>query len=201
MIYQLEGTGRVDPSPCSPSDLRRVGARLRYFSKRWERLSSSWVNSIIGGYRIPLVGTPVLPEGLPECYGSSDQHGLVTEHVQELLSKQAIYEVAPLAAAHGFTSPLLLVRKKSGQYRPCLDLRFINEKIPYQKFQIEGIKQLRQMLREGDFMTSIDLMDGYLHVPMLGSLKIYYNFHGKVDFIASEPCLLGWLRLLGFLRK
>jgi hypothetical protein len=191
MIVQQERAGGMDPSPCSSphSDLGRVGARLKWFSKRWKFLSSSWINSVLCGYKIPLVGTPIIPRGLPECYGSSSQYGLVQEHVQELLDKNAIYEVDSTVAIHGFTSPLLLVRKKSGQYRPCLDLRYINEKIPYRKFQIESIKQLRQMLREGDFMTSIDLMDGYLHIPIARESQnlLQFSWNGRFYRFQALP--------------
>lgn len=143
-----------------------VGARLQKFYREWHALGSDWASSIIRGYRIPLMGRPFIPKGLPEFYGSTDQYALIDNHVQELLEKEAILPVSIQEGSVGFTSPLLLVKKKSGKFYPCLDLRHINANIPYKKFQLEGIKQLKHMLRKGDFMTSIDLQDGYLHVPI-----------------------------------
>lgn len=173
-----------------------VGARLRNFSKKWDLLGSNWASSIIRGYRIPIMGRPFIPKGLPEFYGSMDQHALIDDHVGELLKKDAVMRVSTQEGADGFTSPLLLVKKKSGKFRPCLDLRHINANIPYQKFQLEGIKQLKHMLREGDFMTSIDLQDGYLHVPIAEeSQKLlqfrwrsqYYRFRALPFGLSSAP--------------
>ena len=71
---------------------------------------------MIQGYRIPLFGAPRVPGGLPEFYGSEGQE-LIDDHVQELLHKRAIYKISDKMAQSGFTSPLLLVKKKNGKQR------------------------------------------------------------------------------------
>lgn len=46
----------------------------------------------------------------------------------------------------------------------------------YKKFQMEGIKHLRTMLRKGDYLTSVDLKDGYLHVPVAKESQRWLQF-------------------------
>lgn len=176
------GGGATTPRLTPPSDSAPVGGRLKIFSNQWRILKSRWSMSVLtNGFKISLLRAPSIPDGLPECYGSGHDT-VVDEHVRELLLKQAIYEITAQQATTGFTSPILLVKKKSGQMRPCLDLRYINAQIPYRKFQLEGLKQLRQMIRPGDFMTSLDLMDGYLHVPIAKESQNLLQFAWKNRF-------------------
>jgi hypothetical protein len=157
-MKHLSRGGRVSGPPLPSSNLP-VGARLRWFARAWGRLGSSFCSSVLSsGYTIPLFSSPVAPGGLPEFYGPRRHFPLLNDHVEELLRKKAIRQVfGAEEVREGFTSPLLLVRKKNGKFRPCLDLRHLNNFVPHQKFKMEGLKQLREMMQEGDFLTSIDL--------------------------------------------
>jgi hypothetical protein len=179
----LRGGPRVSRPPL-PSSPLPVGARLKWFARAWKGLGSTFSTSVLSsGYTIPLLTTPVAPRGQPEFYGPKRHFSLLDDHVEELLRKKAVTRVFGAEEVRaGFTSPLLLVRKKSGKYRPCLDLRHLNKFVPHQKFKMEGLKQLRDMIQEGDFMTSIDLQDGYLHVPVSPASQKYLQFSWKNRF-------------------
>src|SRR5689334_19448586 len=83
---RVESYSRVEASP--------VGGRLRFFTRSWERFGSPWCVSIAQyGYTIPLISEPVIPMGLPECYGPLGSELLIDTHVVELLEKGAIYQV------------------------------------------------------------------------------------------------------------
>ncbi len=51
-----------------------------------------------------------------------------------------------------------------------------------QKFKMENLKHLRQLVKEKDFMTSIDLKDGYLHVPVAGRSQRFLQFRLRNKF-------------------
>ena len=71
----------------------------------------------------------------------------------------------------------------------CMDLRFVNRALPYKKFKMEGLKQLRQMIKKGDYMTSIDLKDDYLHVPIAEESQrlLQFKFNNRFYRFRAMP--------------
>ena len=64
-----------------------------------------------------------------------------------------------------FYSSLFLVPKKSGQMRPVINLRPLNQFLRYQHFKMEGIHVVKDLLRQGDWLTRINLKDVYFSIP------------------------------------
>ena len=64
----------------------------------------------------------------------------------------------------GFVSSLFVVLKKEGGHRPVINLKPLNGLIPYERFKMESIHMLKDLLRKGDYMVKIDLKDAYLTV-------------------------------------
>ena len=60
-----------------------------------------------------------------------------------------------------FVSPMFLVLKKDGGWRLVLDLRHLNEFCEEFKCSYETLKNVRKLAREGDFMFSWDVEDGF----------------------------------------
>ena len=63
-----------------------------------------------------------------------------------------------------FFSRLFLVPKKG--FRPVIDLSFLNKFVENSHFQMESIHCLKSLLQKGDYMTTLDLKDSYLSVPV-----------------------------------
>ena len=84
--------------------------------------------------------------------------------MESLLAKGAIAQVSPNRA--GFFSRLFLVPEKGGTFRPVIDLSFLNKFVENSHFQMENISCLKSLLRKNDFMTTLDLKDAYLSVPV-----------------------------------
>ena len=83
-----------------------------------------------------------------------------------MLKKQAISQVDAHSEWQGFLSSIFLVPKKDGGHRPIINLKKLNEFIPYTHFKMERIHMLKDLLRQGDFMAKIDLKDTYFAVPI-----------------------------------
>ena len=103
----------------------------------------------------------------------------ISGEVQELLRKEAIYEVT--GAAEGFLSSLFAVPKKGNKLRPVVDLRGLNHFVPHEHFKMEGIPMLRDLLQEGDWLCKVDLKDAYLTVPVAETSQplLTFEWEGK----------------------
>ncbi|XP_064482803.1 uncharacterized protein LOC135395635 [Ornithodoros turicata] len=141
-----------------------AGRIARCFSK-WLALSQDpWVLQVVQGYRLDLVGSPVLRQSPPRPSLSKAQSLLVKQEIDLLLSKGAI---SPTARENvKFLSPIFLVPKKDGGSRPVLNLRNLNRFIRYEHFKMEGWHTVKSLIHQNDFLTRIDLQDAYLSVPI-----------------------------------
>ena len=50
--------------------------------------------------------------------------------------------------------------------RPVVNLKALNEFIPFVHFKMEGMHTLRDVLKENDWMTKVDLKDAYFMIPI-----------------------------------
>ena len=98
----------------------------------------------------------------------------ITSEIGKLSEKGAIKTVQPCVGQ--FLSQLFLVPKKDGSQRPVINLKPLNLLIQKQKFKMEGAKVIRDLLQRGDWMTSIDLKDAYLSVPVAKEHRKYLRF-------------------------
>ncbi|KAI8494598.1 hypothetical protein Bbelb_278240 [Branchiostoma belcheri] len=68
-----------------------------------------------------------------------------------------------------FTS--VLVPKKTGAWRPVVNLRPLNQYVDAPHFKMEGLQDLKSLLIESDYMASIDFRDAYFHIPVHESFR------------------------------
>lgn len=73
-------------------------------------------------------------------------------------------------------SLLFAVPKRGGGWRPCLNLKPLNRFVEAPPFTLKGIAELRQLLRPGDHMVSLDLKDAYWHVPLAPAHRRFFTF-------------------------
>ena len=65
-----------------------------------------------------------------------------------------------------YSSPVILVKKKKGDMRMCVDYRFLNAKTVKDHHPLPLIDDQLEKLHGMQFFTMLDLMRGYYQVPM-----------------------------------
>ena len=101
------------------------------------------------------------------------------------LSKNAIERVENVQSL-GFYSRLFLVPKPRW-WRPVIDLSRPNTFLHVEKFKMETSKSIRTSLVPGEWVSSIDLSDAYLHIPIHPNSRKYLRFCHRCS--SSPPFL------------
>lgn len=65
-----------------------------------------------------------------------------------------------------YASPVVLVRKKSGTYRLCVDYRQLNRKIVKDRYPLPLIDDQLDRLQSAKVFTTLDLENGFFHVKV-----------------------------------
>ena len=73
-------------------------------------------------------------------------------------------------------SRLFLVPKPHQRWTPVIDLSRLNTFLHVEKFKMETPESIRTSLIPGEWVSSIDLSDAYLHVPIHPHSRKYLRF-------------------------
>ena len=152
----------------------QVGGRLKNFVDRWSMLTKNpWVLQSVQGHYLEFKLTPPT---VPPSRGvslSANQRDILNQEVHDLIQKRAIEEVD---SKGGFYSPLFVVPKKDGGWRPIINLKRLNAYLKVSHFKMESIMSLRDTIYKGDHMMKIDLKDAYLTVPIVKHHRKFLRF-------------------------
>lgn len=80
--------------------------------------------------------------------------------VQELLETLVIQE------SSSYASPILLVKKKTGEQPMCVDFRTLNAKTVKDRYPLPRADNHFHRLKGNHFFTSLDLVSGYHQIPL-----------------------------------
>lgn len=85
-----------------------------------------------------------------------------------------------------FASLIVLVPKKDGTIRVCCDFRKINKQIVKDRFPLPLIEDVLDGLQDAKVFSTIDLKNGFFHVPIEGNSTKYTSFvthNGQYEFL------------------
>ena len=99
---------------------------------------------------------------------------MIESEIKKLISKGAVTEVSPCDNEFIFT--VFLVPKKTGDFRPVINLKPLNQFVEKIHFKLENIRMALNCISPGDFMVSIDLKDAYFSVPIFQPHRKYLRF-------------------------
>ena len=108
-------------------------------------------------------------------------------HLQEMLKLGAIRR-----SCSPWASAIVLVRKKNGKLRFCIDLRKLNSKTLKDSYALPRIEQTLESLADSMVYSTLDLTSGYWQVEMAEDCKPYTAFTcGPLGFFECETMPFG----------
>ena len=183
------GEGGVEtplPNDSSKASLSPpVGGRLRSFRRDWQTNKCS--PNVLNISKPNLVRFPLI---LSEYKAHQKDQALAT-CIQSLLSKNTIERVENVKSL-GFYSRLFLVPKPHQRWRPVIDLSRLNTFLHIEKFKMETPESIRtDSLIPGEWVSSIDMSDTYLHIPIHPNSRKYLRFCYKSQVFQSTSLPFG----------
>ena len=152
-----------------------LAGRLRYFTQNWRKLTNdSNILSIVEGLKLEFLEEPKQNSPPFVAKMTSEKKQLMEQEIQDMLRKGAITPVKP--RRDQFLSSVFLREKKDGSQRPIINLKCLNQFIPYIHFKMESISNLRDLLEPNDLMIKIDLKDAYFTIPIHESIRKHLRF-------------------------
>ncbi|GFU73476.1 retrovirus-related Pol polyprotein from transposon 412 [Trichonephila clavipes] len=84
-----------------------------------------------------------------------------------------------------YASPIVMVKKKDGSSRMCIDYRKLNQKLVKDKFPLPIIEDVLDTLQEAKVYSTLDLHNGFFHVDVDEDCRKYTSFivpNGQFEF-------------------
>ena len=151
---------------------------ISHFLVNWQKLTLNQdILSVVKSYRIPFIKIP-FQRKIPNFTKMNKKLiTLVDLELKEMLRKGPIMRIQ--LAQGEFLSNLFLVGKKDGGYRPVINLKMLNQLIPFLHFKMEGLSLLRNVIQERDSMCYLDLKDAYFSASLDRNSRKFVRFQWK----------------------
>ena len=159
-------------SSSSTSATFQVGMLFKCFDQ-WRSITSNrFVLNMVCGHHLQLRSCPPLFCDFQyfNVKAAAAHHPVIQKEVEELLAKGAI---EPSSGGAGFYSSMFVVPKHTGDLCPILNLKHFNHYMHIPSFKMPTLKNIWQLIQQGDIAFSIDLQDAYLHIPIV---KNHHHF-------------------------
>ena len=124
------------------------------------------------------------PVYIPAYRLPHSQREVVDKQIKEMLDQGVIQP-----SQSPWNSPLFLVPKKDGTYRPVIDFRQVNKVTEDDRYPLPVLKDLLMSLGRGNSVfSSLDLLSGYWQVPLAPESR-------KITAFSTPKGHFEWLRM------
>ena len=162
----------------SPSD-HRLGGRLRHFLPFWQTICSDHkVLNYIKGVHFEFTQQVTQTKIPKPIHMSSEQTNFMDNKISELLANGSIKHISSLPT-QGWISNVFLVLKKDKGFRMILNLKPLNKFIKYEKFKMDHIENVLNLLCPNMVLTSLDIFSAFSHLYVLPSHQPYLIFQWR----------------------
>ena len=163
-----------------------VGGRLQSFWQVWQKLGSNprVVSLLRDGYSLPFRERPHLSRFplIVSKYANPSKSKALVEALWSLRQKRVVERVV-VKSSLAFYNRLFLVPKPNRQWHPILDLSQLNLYLSTSTFKMETPETIWLSLQQGEWVTSLDFSDAYLHIPIAQRSWKYLRFHpNKISY-------------------
>ena len=155
-----------------------VGGRISKFLDFWiKNVKDNWVLAIVEkGYSLEFNSVPPASKVRTTKISNPQQLEVLKKEVSDLLIKDAIEPLTPERVMGGFYSTFFVVPKKSGDLRPILNLRPLNNHLQKKSFKMETLQRVIKAVKPRDWLVALDLKDAYLHIPIMHRHRKFLRF-------------------------
>lgn len=153
---QIEG---LDLSSLSPEEQGQVRSLLRKYSPIFSTHDGDLGCTNLISHDIPLLDETPVTQRYRRV--SPSDYEAVKDHINQLLSAQVIRE-----SCSPYASPIVLVKKKDGSLRMCVDYRQLNAKTRKDAFPLPRIEESLDALTGARWFSTMDLASGYNQVEV-----------------------------------
>lgn len=161
-------------SPASPEDIKRVTQVISNYPHAFSQSDIDLGHSDIIEHTIPLTDSQPFRQRYRRIPPS--MYAEVREHLQSMHKANVIRE-----SFSPYASPVVLVRKKDGSLRFCIDFRKLNGKTVRDSYALPRIDETLQMMQGAKWFSSLDLKSGYWQLEMAEKDK------HKTAFVLPPP--------------
>jgi len=96
---------------------------------------------------------------------------MVSEQVEQWIKEEIIEP-----CSSDYVSPIVVTKKKDGTSRICIDYRAINRAIVKDRYPLPLIEDILDRLQAARIFSSLDLKNGFFHVPVNKDSQKYTAF-------------------------
>ena len=108
---------------------------------------------------------------------SQEESTLMEQEVQKMQQKGAIKPVQ--SSTNQFLSSVFIILKNDSGHRPVINLKKLNDHIPYVHFKMKGLIILKEVLLKVDYMCKINLKNAYFSVLLDPNSQEFKGFRWK----------------------
>ncbi|KAL0180472.1 hypothetical protein M9458_022878, partial [Cirrhinus mrigala] len=149
----------VDLSVLSQGEQGEVRALLKRYQSVFSAHDGDLGCTDLISHEIPLLDTVPVRQRYRRIPPS--EYEVVKSHINQLLETNVIRE-----SCSPYASPIVLVRKKDGSLRMCVDYRQLNAKTRKDAFPLPRIEESLDFLTGAGWFSTMDLASGYNQVPV-----------------------------------
>ena len=177
---------KIDLSYLSANASEEDVAKVKNMLFKWQHVfsknSSDLGKTDVLRHRIDLTDdTPVKEKA---CRVPPTMIDELKQHISQLLDMGVIEE-----STSPYSSPIVIVRKKTGELRLCVDFRKLNAKTIKDSYRIPTIEELIDTLGGASWFATLDLTSGYHQVEIEPS-------HRERSAFTAGPCgFFQWIRM------
>ena len=153
------GVETVDLSALTEQEQVQVRSLLRRYSSVFSTHEGDLGCTSLVCHEIPLVDD--VPVRQRHRRVPPSEYEAVKAHINQLLEDQVIRE-----SSSPYASPIVLVRKKDGSLRMCVDYRLLNAKTRKDAFPLPRIEESLDALAGAQWFSTLDLASGYNQVSV-----------------------------------
>ena len=153
----------------SADEVKKVEDMLLRWSHIFSKDSSDLGRTDVLRHRIDLVDDIPVKEKARRI--PPNMYEELRQHLSQLLEIGVIEE-----SSSPYSSPIVIVRKKTGEIRLCVDFRKLNSKTIPDNYRIPTIEELIDTLGDASWFATLDLSSGYHQVEIEHDHRPYTAF-------------------------